>query len=365
MDRVNTVVIGAGQAGLAAAYYLKEKGVDFVVMDGSARVGDSWRNRWDSLRLFTSASMNNLPGMPFPGAKNYYPSKDEAADYLETYAAKFSFPTRLGTTVSKVAREGDQYVVTAGANRVAADNVVIASGNWAKPRTPAFAGELGGSIRQLHSSAYRNPGQLASGNTLVVGAGTSGSQIAMEVARSGKGKVYMAGRDVRRIPSKILGIFSANRLFRFITTRPIESNVGKKMKEGSRTEGAPLIGFSYKDVLASGVERVGRVTGVKEGQPRLDDDRTLEVANVVWSTGYTPDHSWIDLPIFAEDGQVKHTLGVVDGQPGVYFVGLMFQHSLSSALIYGAGRDAKHVIDELHRRGGSKAAPAPAAAAAR
>lgn len=347
-ERVNTVVIGGGQAGLATGYHLSQRGVDFVILDGAAQVGDSWRQRWDSLRLFTFAKWGDLPGMPFPAPKRtHFPSKDEVADYLAQYAARFSLPVRLGVKVEKLRKEGSRYVVEAGPQRFEAENVVVATGPFQRPRIPAFAGELAPGIRQMHSSEYRNPGDLADGETLVVGAATSGAQIAMELA--GGRKVYLSGRSVDAFAPAKVAILGRT-LMPWVYGRPKDSFIGKKLFDKARNHGHPLIGFTYKDVEKAGVDRVGRTAGVEGGKPKLEDGRTLDVANVVWCTGYHPDFSWIDLPVFEQDGYPRHTRGVVEDEPGLYFVGLIFLHSLASQLILGVPRDSKHVADELLRR---------------
>lgn len=352
-ERIDTVVIGGGQSGLAAGYRLADQGVQFAILDAGSRVGDSWRARWDSLRLFTPARLDNLPGMPFPSAKSYFPSKDETADYLESYAKRFSLPLRLGVKVDRLAREGERFVATAGDRRFEATNVIVATGPFQKPRTPAFAGELAPAIRQMHSSAYRNTGQLAAGDTLVVGAATSGCEIAMDIARQGR-RVYMAGRDVPSIPP-----IARRTIMPFIANRPRDGFIGGKIYAKAKTgAGHPLIGFSYKKVLKVGVTRVPRVTEIAGGLPKLEDGRILEVANVVWCTGFGIDFSWIDLPVFEADGYPRHERGVVEEQPGLYFVGLMFLHSLSSQLIFGVDRDTRHVTEQLVMRA-RRSSPAP------
>lgn len=345
-ERLHTVVIGAGQNGLAVGYHLARQKLDFVIVDGAAQVGDSWRNRWDSLRLFTWAYFNNMPGMDFPAPKMYLPTKDETAAYLETYAEKFALPIRMGVKVKRVSRQGERYIVDAGAQRFEADNVVIATGPFQTPRTPPFASELDPSIVQLHSAAYKNPGQLRDGDTLVVGAACSGSEIGIELAKTRR--VFLAGRSVDSIPPGKQKIIRP--LIPFVFGRPQNSFIGKKLFAKARTSGHPLIGFSYKNVLASGVERTPRVAGIRDGKPYLDDGRVLDVANVIWSTGYRPDFSFVDLPVFEPDGYPRHKRGVVEEEPGLYFVGLIFLHSLSSQIFLGTKRDTKHVAENLIRR---------------
>jgi putative flavoprotein involved in K+ transport len=347
-ERFDTVVIGAGQAGLATSYRLAENKVDHVVLDAGSRIGHSWRDRWDSLRLFTAGRLNNLPGMPFPGPRSHFPSKDEVAEYLEAYARKFSLPVRLGIAVDRLERAGERLAITAGDRRFEADNVVVATGPFQRPRTPAWARDLAPAIRQLHSSEYRNPSQLTDGDTLVVGAATSGCEIAMDVARAGR-RVHMAGNDVPSIPP-----IARRTILPWVATRTKTHFLGKKIHAKAKSgAGHPLIGFSYKKVLRTGVARVPRVAGVEGGKPRLEDGRVLEVGNVILCTGFRIDFSWIDLPIFEPDGYPRHELGVVPEQPGLFFVGLMFLHSLSSQLVLGVDRDTRHVAEALVRRAGS------------
>ncbi len=199
VERFDTVVVGGGQAGLAMGYYLAEQRSNFVILDAADRVGDSWRGRWDSLRLFTPARYDGLPGMPFPAPGGYYPTKDEMADYLEAYADRFDLPVRTGARVSSLTKEESRYLLASSAGRFGAENVVVASGPLQRPRVPAFAANLDRSIAQLHSSAYRNPAQFPAGNVLVVGAGNSGAEISVELATAGR-RVWLSGRDVGRIP---------------------------------------------------------------------------------------------------------------------------------------------------------------------
>jgi putative flavoprotein involved in K+ transport len=360
MERVNTLVIGGGQAGLATGYHLKEKGIEFLILDAHARTGDSWRIRWDTLRLFTSTEINGLPGMPFPDGptKNYCPSKDEAADYLEAYAKKFSLPIRHGVEVDRLRKQGDKYIVSAGAQQFEADNVVIATGNYKRPRIPEWASELDASIKQIHSSEYKNPAGFPTGKTLLMGAAASGTQIALDLAGAGRTGLYLAGKNVPVIPKRILGIIRKEKMFKFITTRTLNSKIGKKLAAGTGT--APLhghLGNPYKMLAKAGVERTARVSGALDGKPVLQDGRILhDVDNIIWCLGFDPDYSWIDLPIFDEKGKPKQQLGVVDGQPGLYFMGLLFQHSISSSLFYGVGRDAQHIVGDIVRRKGERPA---------
>jgi putative flavoprotein involved in K+ transport len=354
-EQFDTVVIGGGQAGLAMGYYLKEQERDFAILDAGDRIGDAWRRRWDSLRLFTPAALSGLPGMPFPFPGGYFPTKDDTADYLEEYARKFDLPVHLGRHVGSLRREGDGYLVSAGEERYVAENVVVATGPHHTPRIPDFAESLDPSITQLHSSAYRKPDQISEGDVLVVGAGNSGAEISLELAATRH--TYLSGRDTGNVPGNVpqtrlpwyilLLWFVGTWLLGRVT---VDSRLGQKGREFNRTQGVPLVRFSPNDLLEAGVERVPRIEGVVDGKPQLADGRVLEVANVVWATGFRPDFGWIALPVFAKDGYPLQHRGVVESAPGLYFLGLPFQHTFASAVIGGVGKDARYVAEHIAHR---------------
>jgi len=348
-ERYETVVVGGGQAGLATGYHLARLGRPFVILDAGQRVGDAWRARWDSLRLFTPARYSGLPGMGFPAAAWHYPTKDEVAEYLETYAARFQLPVRAGVRVDGLTRQGDRYLVTAGERRFEAANVVVASGAYHHPLMPPFAAELDPGILQLHSGGYRRPAQLQEGGVLVVGAANSGAEIAVEL--SGAHRIWLSGRHPGSEPTH-----AGSRLDRLLTppfwffisqVLTVDTPIGRKLRPKLMGAGTPLARVRRRDIAAAGIERVPRTAGARDGLPVLEDGRALEVANVVWCTGYRPDFSWIDLPVQDDDGQPRHDRGVVAGQPGLYFVGLFFQSAVSSALVGGVGRDAEQIVARI------------------
>ena len=348
-ERYETVVVGGGQAGLATGYHLARLGRPFVILDAGQRVGDAWRARWDSLRLFTPARYSGLPGMGFPAAAWHYPTKDEVAEYLETYAARFQLPVRAGVRVDGLTRQGDRYLVTAGERRFEAANVVVASGAYHLPLVPSFAAELDPGILQLHSSGYRRPAQLQEGGVLVVGAANSGAEIAVEL--SGAHRIWLSGRHPGSEPTR-----AGSRLDRLLTppfwffisqVLTVDTPIGRKLRPKLMGAGTPLARVRRRDIAAAGIERVPRTAGARDGLPVLEDGRALEVANVVWCSGYRPDLSWIDLPVQDDDGQPRHDRGVVAGQPGPYFVGLFFQTAVSSALVGGVGRDAEQIVARI------------------
>ncbi len=346
-ERVNTVVIGAGQAGLSVGYHLQRRGVPFVILDASARVGDVWRQRWDSLRLFTPARFAGLDGLPFPAPPHSFPTKDEMGDYLELYARDFALPIRSGVRVERLSRMGDRFVTVAGSHRFEADHVVVAMSSYQIPRVPPFAVELASNIRQLHSLDYRRPSQLQPGPVLVAGAGNSGAELALEAARSGH-RSWLAGRDTGHVPFRI-DSFGAHLILTRLVLRgifhrllTIKTPFGRRVRVRSTHHGAPLIRLKPHDLSEAGVERVPRVVGVRNGLPLLDDGRVIHVANVLWCTGFDPGFSWIDLPVFNAEGEAMHEGGVTT-EPGLYFVGLRFLYAFSSEMIHGVGRDADRV----------------------
>ena len=349
-ERVDTVIVGGGQAGLAAGYHLAKRGVSLVILDANERIGDSWRKRWESLRLFTPARYDGLPGMPFPASSHIYPTKDEMADYLGSYAARFGLPVRTGVKVDRLSRREGRFVVTSGDLRFEAENVVVATGGYHGPKVPTFAPELDPDILQLHSSEYRRPSHLQEGGVLVVGAANSGAEIALDVSRSHR--VYLSGRHPGNEPTRPGSV--ADRLvtpiiwFVFSHVLTVNTPLGRKAAAQLRIHGLPLARVRPADLLAAGVERIhARTVAAQDGLPMLDDGHVLDVANVIWCTGYWPEFGWIDLPIFDDDGEPTHERGVIATVPGLYFVGLFFLSAATSSLVGGVGRDAEYIAQHI------------------
>jgi putative flavoprotein involved in K+ transport len=350
-QQTETLIIGAGQAGLATAYHLQRRGRGCLVVDGNRRVGDNWRVHYDSLRLYTPAKYCGLPGMRFPADPWSYPTKDQVADHLETYALHFDLPIRMHTRVEHLARGDGGFAATLGGDTIECANVVVATGTFGRtPNVPRFADDLDPGIRQFHSSEYKRPDQLAPGPVLVVGAAHSGCDVAFEVAADRP--TILVGRDCGQVPvewsSKGIRVAMPvmTFVFRHVLTRrnPI---VRKKLGE-LRAHGGPMLRIKRHHLAERGVERIGmRVTGVANGKPQLADGRVLDVANVVWATGFRQDFSWIDLPAFGEDDWPDEYRGVVESVPGLYFCGLSFQYAFSSMLLPGVGRDADHVAERI------------------
>ncbi len=348
-ERFETLIIGAGQAGLAVGYHLKTSGRSVMIMDANERIGDSWRQRWDSLRAFTPARYDGLPGWPFPAPGWSYPTKDEVADYLEAYAARFQIPVRTGIRVDSVARHAGGFVVMTGRSRYEARNVVVATGGYRAPRIPSFASELDPSIVRFHSSEYRNPSQLKEGGVLVVGAGNSGAEIALE--SSSAHQTWLSGRDTGQEPVRAGGFL--DRLltppFWFMLSHVLTTRTppGRRVRHQLSNRGLPLARVRRRDLNRAGVERVPRISGVRDGLPMTAEAGVIDVKNVVWCTGFVSDFSWIDLSVFDQNGEPKHERGVVPSEPGLYFIGLFFLYAGTSSLIGGVGRDARHIARHL------------------
>ena len=351
-ERFETVIVGGGQAGLTAGYHLSKRGRPFVILDGNERVGDAWRKRWDSLRLFSPAHFSRLPGKRLPMTNWSFATKDEMADYLEDYAEQFELPVRTGVRVDGLTRTDGGFEISAGDSRFRAENVVVATGAHQIPKVPVFASELDPRIVQMHSSDYVSPSQLQEGDVLLVGAGNSGAEIGLELSRTHR--VLLSGPSTGQIPVRhgTLPGRLGFRVFRFFGHRvlTVDTPIGRKLGPKLIASGDPLIRTKLKDLLAAGVERVPRVVGMRDGLPVLEDDRVADVANVVWCTGFRTDFGWIDLPVFGDDGQPKHYRGVVESEPGLYFVGLIFQYAFSSDVLPGIGRDADYIAKHIASR---------------
>lgn len=356
---VDTVIIGAGQSGLALGYYLAQQHRDFVILDAGTRVGDAWRNRWDSLRLFTPAKYDGLPGRPFPGDPLAFPTKDEQADYLEDYAARFHLPVRPNTAVTRLSHDGQRFQVTAGTQRWTAANVVLATGACQQPRTPGFAAELPSGVVQLHSHGYKNPAQLKPGPVLVVGLGNSGAEIALETSRTHE--TWLAGKPSGEVPFRH-GRTAARFAFpviRFAGLHVLTTStpVGRKALPKIAAMARPLIRTKVADLTAAGVHLVPRVTGVEDGEIMLDDGRHLTVANVIWCTGFTEAYPWLDIPALPADWREQQHRGIVDALPGLYLLGKELIFAEASETLPGVGRDAKYLAKRL----AATRAPQPAA----
>jgi putative flavoprotein involved in K+ transport len=347
-EQVETVIVGGGQAGIAVGYYLAQLGRSFVILDGNERPGDSWRQRWDSLKLFTPAYLSDLPGLEFPGPRNRCPSKDEMADYLETYVTRFELPVRNGTRVESVTKIKNDFVIIAGDHRFEADNVVLASGGYQVPYVPDFANELDASILQLHSSEYRRPAQLSEADVLVVGAANSGAEIALEVAATHR--TWLSGphpgSEPARPGSRVDRLVTPPFWFFISRVASVTNPIGRRMRPQMLTTTLPLGRVRPKDLEAAGVIRLPRTIAVRDGRPVMEDGQIADIGNVIWSTGYRASFDWVSLDVFDHDGRPVHDRGVT-AEPGCYFIGLFFLTSLASSLVGGVARDAAYIARHI------------------
>jgi putative flavoprotein involved in K+ transport len=338
----DVVVIGASQAGLAIGYHLAQRGVRFVILDGGSDIGHVWRSRWDSLKLFTPAQYSSLPGMAFPAPKDTYPSKDDVASYLESYASDFDLPVKLNATVTSLTSSEGGYFVATADQEFRADHVVVATGPFQVPFVPPVAGDLDDTVFQVHGADYRNPAQLPDGEVLVVGGGNSGFQIAEELAATRKVSLAI-GQRVPSLPQRLLG----KDLFWWLSgvgflKVSTDSRLGRKLAKRD-----VLIGSSTRRLRRSGVTLRGRLTSATGRRVGFEDGTEQDFDAIIWATGYRSDFSWIEVSsIKAADGTIVHRRGVTDAS-GLFFLGLPWQHTRGSALIGFVEDDAAFIAGRI------------------
>jgi putative flavoprotein involved in K+ transport len=335
-------VIGASQAGLAIGYHLAKRGVRFVILDAGSEIGQVWRSRWDSLRLFTSARYSSLPGLAFPSPNDTYPSKDDVASYLESYASALDLPVKLDSKVTSLAEIAGRYVVTTADEGITTDQVVVATGPFQVPFVPPLASDLDDSVFQIHSAGYRNPTQLPDGDVLVVGGGNSGFQIAEELAAT-RNVSLAVGERVPSLPQRLLGKdlfwWLSGVGFMKVST---DSRLGRKLAKRDA-----LIGSSARGLRRSGVTLRGRLTSADGRRVGFDDGNEQDIGAIIWATGYRSDFSWLQVPsIKGPDGSIVHRRGVTDAS-GLFFLGLPWQHTRGSALIGFVNNDAAFIARRL------------------
>jgi putative flavoprotein involved in K+ transport len=348
---LDVAVIGAGQAGLAMGYFLAQRGRRFVILERAGSIGAAWRERWDSLMLFTPRRYNSLPGQPFPGDPDGYPNRDEVISYLESYAKTFDLPIELSSPVLRLTAEDGGFVIVAEGRLLEAEQVVVATGPFQTPYVPEIAGRLEPDVVQMHATGYRNPSDLPDGTVLVVGGGNTGFQIAKELSATHRVFLSLGSRQLP-LPQRLLGrdLFWWLMKTGLIHTT-VESRLGRRLRERET-----LIGSNARQMRRRyGVELKPRVVDASGRTVRFADVDELEVDAVIWATGYRPDYSWIDLPVFDSEGRLRHRRGVTD-VPGLYFLGLTWQHTRGSALIGWVKDDAEFIAKRIaaHRPTGAR-----------
>ena len=360
VEHVDVLVIGAGQAGLAIGWHLREQGIrSFLLIDAGPEVGHIWRNRWDSLRLFTPAEYDALPGMPFPAPTGTYPTKDQVADYLRGYAAAFELPVRLNTRLTRLSKAGDLFHADTSTGPLTARQVVIATGPFQTPVVPTLARNLAADVLQVHSADYRNPVQLPDGPVLVVGAGNSGLQIAFELAANRQVTVAVGTRSPM-LPQRVLGrdlFWWLSRLG--LLTKTADSRLARRVQN----KGDLVIGTRWRDLSRLGVKVRPRLEDIDLTRAMFADGTSTEVAAVVWATGFRTDYSWLDVPGAVVDGAVEHERGVTPVL-GLSILGLPWLHTRGSALLGYVKDDAAWLGAQVAQVAQVADVPRPAAPAA-
>jgi putative flavoprotein involved in K+ transport len=340
--RCDVVVVGGGQAGLAIGYFLRREGLGFTILEAEGEPAAAWRARWDSLKLFTPVRYSSLPGLPFPGEADSYPIRDDVVAYLTEYARHFELPVELDSRVRSIRRIDGSYLVELDDRTYAADQVVVATGPFQAAFVPAIAERLDPEVVQLHSTAYRRPQDLPDGPALVVGGGNTGFQIAQELSASREVHLSIGSRQTP-LPQRILG----RDLFRYLEAtglirKTTASRIGRRLA-GRDT----LIGSRPRTLRRRhGVRLRGRAVDAAGRTVRFSDGETVDPGAAIWATGFRVDHSWIDVPVFDDDGHVVHQRGVT-ASPGLYFLGLSWLHTRGSALIGWVKDDAEYLARQI------------------
>jgi len=341
-DRLDALVIGGGQAGLAMGYHLAERGLSFLIVDANPAVGHAWRSRWESLRLFTAGQYNDLPGMRFPAGRDTYPGKDQVADFLQSYVTRFGLPVRLDTTVKRLTRDESAYGAETTTGTINAQQVVVATGPFQVPFVPTLAEQLDASVAQLHSAAYHGPEDLPDGRTLVVGAANSGQQIALELSQSREVEIAV-GEKLPTLPQRPLG----RDIWWWLTTSgmsrvPVSSRFGQRLSQRD-----VVIGGGLRELRRHRVGVRPRVTGARGRTISFEGGRSANYHGLVWATGFRIDHSWIDIATVKDErGQIRHVRGATES-PGLYLLGMTWQYTRTSALLGWVGDDAAFLADQI------------------
>jgi putative flavoprotein involved in K+ transport len=341
-EHFDVVVIGGGQAGLAIGYFLARQGCRFVILEAADTIAAAWRSRWETLTLFTSRRYDSLPEVAFPGDPDGYPTRDEVIDYLEDYAATFELPIELNSSVRSLSTKDGGFVIGLDDRQIDADQVVVATGPFQVPLVPALANELAPELFQTHSTGYRRPSDLPEGSVLVVGGGNTGYQIAQELSESHQVNLAIGSRQTP-LPQRFFG----RDLFWWLTKtglikKTVDSRIGRRLQDRDT-----LIGSSPRELRRRySVDLKPRVVGASGRTISFADGSDVDVDAVIWATGYRSDYAWIEAPVLGADGRVQHRRGVTE-VPGLFFLGLSWQHTRGSALIGWVKDDAEFIAEQI------------------
>jgi putative flavoprotein involved in K+ transport len=342
-DQYDVAVVGGGQAGLAIGYWLAQQRRSFVILEGGDSVATAWRNRWDSLVLFTSRRYDALPGLAFPGDPDGYPGRQEVTSYLERYVSEFNLPVQPNSHVRSLSTEDGWFVLDLGERHVLARQVVVATGPFQLPRTPSIADGLAADVFQMHSSEYRRPSEIPGGVVLVVGGGNTGYQIAKELSTTHQVHLAVGSRQTP-VPQRLLGRDVFWWLDKIgVLKKSVDSRIGRRARDGGRDT---LIGSSPRQARRLGVQLHSRAVAAEGHTVAFQDGSAVTPSAVIWATGYHIDHSWIHLPIFNDDGSARHRRGVTD-VPGFYFLGLPWQYTRGSALLGWVKHDTQFLAEQI------------------
>jgi putative flavoprotein involved in K+ transport len=346
----DVLVIGAGQAGLTVGYFLRQTGLRFLIVDGAEQVGSAWAERWESLVLFTPRRLNAMPGLPFDGDPDREPSRDEVVDYLGRYATELELPVALGTPITALDHRDGRFVAESPAGTIEADQVIVATGPFQRPRTPEFAASVAADVYQAHSTGYRRPDDVPPGRVVVVGGGNTGYQIAEELAADRR-VVLAVGSRQTPLPLRFLGrqIFWWGTKLGVLSVS-VESRIGKRLSQRET-----LIGSSPRKAKRLAIDLKPRAVSASGRTVRFADGTESDADAIIWATGYRPDYSWIKLPVVDGGGRVRHRRGVTD-RAGLYFLGLTWQHTRGSALLGFVADDARYLSEQVAARARAKQA---------
>ncbi|KKZ99091.1 hypothetical protein B4147_3675 [Bacillus wiedmannii] len=340
------IIVGAGQAGLIMGNYLKQEGYNFLLLEAGNRIGDSWRNRYNSLQLFTPKEYSSLPGMILKGEKNEFPHKDEIAMYLEEYAQYFQLPVQLQTEVLKIRKEKEIFELHTPTEVLKSKKVIIASGGFQQPYIPSFSQHLSSHIFQIHSSQYKSPSQIPKGNVLVVGGGNSGMQIAVELAKTHEVTMSIS-HPLTFLP---LRLFRKSIFYWLEKLGLLYAEVNTKRGKWFQKRKDPIFGFEGKELIRNGAIKLEeKVVSASENNIMFQNGGTYSAESIIWSTGFIQNYKWIELEkAVNENGFPNHVRGISPVK-GVYYIGLPWQSQRGSALICGIGKDAAYILSEIKK----------------